>query len=183
MREAGYSHGVGSPEKESVAGDGHEEGAELGALCGSIGASVQGKVPDDEDVGNAGNGVPAPLLGSTLLAKGGEQTLTKLVLVSRTRGTVRTGENHDQIGNDGHDDVSTRHASEETEIEEQQRSGQAPVDVTSPVDLAVDLGECVWDVVVLVADRGGLDRDTMSGSHGEVRQGSEDGDGSGDGVV
>jgi hypothetical protein len=31
-------------------------------------------VPDDEDVGNAGNGVPTPLLGSTLLAESSEQT-------------------------------------------------------------------------------------------------------------
>jgi hypothetical protein len=162
-----YLHGVGGPEDESVGTDGDEESAELGALGGGVGAAVQGQVPDDEEVGNAGNGVPAPLLGSTLLTERSEEA----------------GEDHDQVGNDGHDDVSTRHASEETKIEDQEGGGQAPVDVTGPEDLAVDLGERVWDVVVLVADRGLLDTDAVSGGHGEVREGGEDGDHDRDGVV
>jgi hypothetical protein len=160
-------HGVGGPENQSVDTDGHEECAELGALGGSVGATVQRKVPDDEKVGNAGNGVPAPLLGGTLLTESSEET----------------GQDHDEIGNDGHDDVSTRHASQKTEIEDQEGSGQAPVNVTCPEDLAVDLGECVGNVVVLLADDGGLDGDTVAGGHGEVGQSSEDGDARGDGVV
>jgi hypothetical protein len=124
-------------------------------------------VPDNEDVGNAGNGVPAPLLGSTLLTESSEET----------------SQDHDQIGNNGHEDVSTGHASKETEIEEQKRSGQAPVNVACPEDLAVDLVEGVGDMVVLLADDDLLDGDTMSSGHGEVGEGSEDSDHGGDGVV
>jgi hypothetical protein len=164
---AGNLHGVRSPEDQSVDTNGHEEGAELRSLGGSVGTTVQGKVPDDEDVGNAGNGVPAPLLGGTLLAESSKET----------------GQDHDQVGDDGHDDVSTRHASKETEIENEERSGQAPVDVTGPEHLAVHLGECVGDVVVLLTDGDLLDGDTVAGGHGEVREGSEDGDRGGDGVV
>jgi hypothetical protein len=124
-------------------------------------------VPDNEDVGNAGNGVPAPLLGSALLAESSEQT----------------SEDHDEISDDGHDDVSTRHASQKTEIEEQEGSGQGPVNVTGPEDLAVHLVEGVWDVVVLLADGDLLDGDTVAGGHGEVGERSEDGDHGSDGVV
>jgi hypothetical protein len=162
-----YLHWVGSPENESVGSDGHEECAELGALGRSVCTSVQGKVPDDEDVGNAGNGVPAPLLGGTFLAKSSEQTC----------------QDHDEIGDNGHDDVSTRHASQKTEVEDQERSSQAPVDIAGPEDLAVHLSEGVGYMIVLLADNDLLDGDTVSGSHGKVRQCSEKGDYSGDGVV
>jgi hypothetical protein len=124
-------------------------------------------VPDDKDVGNAGNGVPAPLLGGAFLTESSEQT----------------GQDHDQIGNNGHDDVSTRHASQQTKVEEQQRSGQAPVDVAGPEDLAVHLVESIGNVVVLLTDGDLLDGDTVSGGHCEVRDGGEDGDHGRDGVV
>jgi hypothetical protein len=63
---------------------------------------------------------------------------------------LRTGQDHDQVGNDSHDDVGTRHASQETEVEDQERSGDAPVDVAGPEDLAVGGGESVGNVVVLL---------------------------------
>jgi hypothetical protein len=163
----GYSHGVGSPEDEGVETNGDEEGAELGALGGGVGAAVQCQVPNDEDEGNAGNRVPAPLLGSVLFTKSSEQT----------------SQDHDQVGDHSHDDVSTRHASQKTKVEEQEGSGDGPVDVTSPEDLTVDLGEGVGNVVVLLTDLDLVDGDTMAGGHSEVRDGRGDGDDCGDGVV
>ena len=145
-------HGVRGPENQSVGSNGHEEGTELGSLGGSIGSSVQGKVPDNEDIGNAANGVPAPLLGSTLLAKGSKET----------------GQDHDEIGNDGHEDVSTRHASQQTKIKDQERCSQAPVNVTSPEDLAVNLLEGIRNVIMLLANGDLLDGDTVSGGHSKV---------------
>jgi hypothetical protein len=159
-------HWVGGPENEGVATNGDKEGAELGSLLGSVGTTVQGKVPDDEDVGNAGNGVPAPLLGGTLSTESSEEA----------------SEDHDQVGNDSHDDVSTGHASQETEIKEEQRSGQAPVNVAGPEDLAVDLGEGVGNVVVLLTDDDLVVAHTVASSHGKVRERSSDGDDGGDGV-
>lgn len=124
-------------------------------------------MPDDEDVGNAGNGVPAPFLGSTLRAESSEET----------------GQDHDQVGNDGQEDVGTRHASQKTEVKEQERSGDGPVDVTSVEDLAVDGLIGVWNMVVLVADGDLVKRDTVSSGHGEVGEGSSDGDDGRDDMV
>lgn len=124
-------------------------------------------MPDDEDVGNAGNRVPAPLLGSALGAVGSEEP----------------SQDHDHVSNDGHGDVGTAHAGQETEVEKQKRRGQAPVNVASPEDLAVNLLGRVWDVVVLVVDNDLVDRDTVAGGHGEVRDGSNDGDDCGNDMV
>lgn len=165
--QAIYLHGVCSPEHESVRGDGDKEGAELGALGGRIGTSVQGKVPNDEQEGNAGNGIPAPLLGSVLLAESSEQT----------------SEDHDQVSDDGHKDVAAGHASQETEIEQQKGCGNSPVNIAGPEDLAVHCGECIRNMVVLVADLDRVYRDTVTGSHGEVRDGRGDGNDGGNGVV
>ena len=117
-------------------------------------------MPDDKDVGNAGNGVPAPLLRSTIRAESSEQT----------------GQDHDQVGSNSHEDVGTGHASEKTEIEKQKRSGQAPVDIASPEDLAVDVLEGIGDMVMLVTDSDLLDRNAVSSCHCEVRDSGDDGD-------
>lgn len=147
-----YLHGVGSPENEGVGADGNEEGTELLALDTGVGTTVDDQVPDNKDVGNAGNGVPSPLLGSFLRAESSEET----------------GQDHDQVGNNGQEDVSTRHASQKAEIEDQQRGGDGPVDVTSPEDLAVDSLVCVGNVVILVTDGDLVVGDAVSGGHGEV---------------
>ena len=163
----GYLHGVRSPENESVGSNGGEESAELVALGPGVGTTVDAKVPEDKEEGNAGEGVPAPLLGSLLRAKASKQT----------------GKDHDDIGNNHHDHVSTRHASKETEIEEQERGGDAPVDVTGPVDLTVGGGEGVGNVVVLLALDNLVQGNTMAGGHGEVGESGSEGDDGGDDMV
>ena len=160
-------HGVGSPEDGSVGSDGDEESAELVTLGAGVGATVKAKVPEDEDEGNAGNCVPAPLLGSVLSAESSKQT----------------SKNHDQVGNDHHDHVSSGHASKETEIEEQERGGDAPVDVTGPVDLAVGGGVGVGNVVMLLALDNLVQGNTVSSGHGEVREGRGESDDGGDDMV
>ncbi len=160
-------HGVGGPEDGSVGSNGDEEGAELVTLGTGIGTTVKTKVPEDEEEGNARDGVPAPLLGSVLGAKGSKET----------------SQDHDDIGNDHHNDVSTGHASQETEIEEQERGGDAPVDVTGPVDLAVGGGEGVGNVVMLLALDDLVEGDTGSRGHGEVGEGSGEGDDGRDDMV
>lgn len=117
-------------------------------------------MPDDNKVGNAGDGVPAPLLRCALAAESGEQT----------------SQDHDDISNDGHGSVGTIEASKETEIEQKERSGQSPVNIASPEDLAFDGGEGVRDVVILVTDDNLVDRDTVAGRHGEVGDGGDDQD-------
>lgn len=116
---------------------------------------MDGQVPDDDQVGNAGNGVPSPLLGGALSAVSGEET----------------GQDHDEIGNDGHEDLSAVETREQAEVDKQERCGDAPVDVAGPVDLAVDGGLCVWDVVVLLGDWDLVEVDAITGGHGEVGDG------------
>lgn len=158
---------VGSPEDEGVGSNGNEERSELGALLGSIGTTVQGKVPDDKEVGNAGNGVPAPLLRSTLLAESSKEA----------------SQDHDQVSGNGKENVSTSHASQKTEIEKKEGSGDGPVNITGPVDLTLDLDKCVGNMVMLLTDGGGDERNTVTSGHGKVGQGSGDGDGGGDDMV
>lgn len=129
---------------------------------------MQGNVPDHENVSNASNGVPAPLLGSLLVAIGSKEA----------------GQNHNQVGDDGHDGVSAVNASQQAEIGQQKGCGDGPVDVASKVDLAADVVVGVGKLVVVVR----LHLDTvqvgaMPSGHAEVRQGSGDCDESGDDVV
>ena len=159
-------HGVGSPEEEGVAGNGKEERGDVLALALDGGTAVDTKVPDDNEVGKAGNGVPSPLGGCALRAESSEET----------------SENHDQVSNDGNGEVSAVHASQETKVEKQKRSGDSPVNVAGPEDLAVDLGEGVGNVVVLLTDDDLVEAHTVASGHGEVRDRSSDGDQSCDNI-
>lgn len=161
------NNGVGSPEKESVASNGEEEGRDALALGLDGSTAVYTKVPDDNEVGEAGNGVPSPLGRGTLGAESSEQT----------------SKNHDQVSNNGQREVGTVHASKKTKVEEQERGSDGPIDVSSPEDLALDLMVGVRNVVVLLTNVDVVDRDTLTGSHGEVGDGSSDGDQSGYDIV
>lgn len=123
-------------------------------------------MPDDDEVGNAGNGVPAPLLRVAFGAESGKET----------------SEDHDHVGNDGHEDVGTVEAGEETEIEQQERGGDGPVDVPGKEDLTVDVVLGVGHVRVALIDHNVVVGNAVAGSHGKVRESSEDGDQGGDKV-
>ena len=152
-------HGVGSPEDGSVGSDGDEESAELVTLGAGVGATVKAKVPEDEDEGNAGNCVPAPLLGGLLRAEGSE----------------KAGEDHDDVGNNGDGDVGTGKASEQGQVEEKERSGDGPVNVAGPVDLAVNVVLSGRDVLVVLLLGGVVVANAVAAGHGEVGE-SGDGD-------
>lgn len=161
-----YLHWVGSPEDEGETTNGSKEAAYLATTSASGLASIDNKLPDNNEVGNAGNGVPSPLLRSTLGAESSEET----------------GQDHDDISDDGNEDAATVHASQEGKIQEEEWGSQSPVNVTSPVNLAVHLVGGVWDVRVGLADIGLVVADTVTASHGEVGEGSEEGDHGGDDV-
>jgi len=160
-------HGVGSPKNQRVRPNGNKKGAELLALGPGVGTSVEDKVPYDKDVGNAGNRVPAPLLRRSLCAESSE----------------KTGQDHDQISDNGHEDVGTRHARQKTEVEQQERRGDGPINVASVVDLAVDGLVRVGNMVVLGADDDLVERDAVAGSHCEVGERSRECDDGRDDVV
>jgi len=124
-------------------------------------------VPDDDEEANACNCVPAPLLtlGSTI-------------------GSEQTSQNHDEIGKNSHKDVCTVQAGEEGQIEEEERSGQAPVDVAGPVDLTEDVVVGAWDsVLVVISLADVVPVDTALGGHAEVGDGGNYCDQGGDDMV
>ena len=86
-------NGVQRPEDKGEGSNGSKESGDSIALGGSSTATTHSEDEDDEDVGNAGHCVPAPS-NSLLGCEGGEES----------------GENHDDVCNDGNKDVSSRHS-------------------------------------------------------------------------
>jgi len=144
---------VDGPDDEGETTDGSEEVADLAALVHGSTTTVDDKDVDEGKEGNAGHGVPAPLLRSTLAAESGE----------------KTGKDHDDVGNDDEESVSSRETGKKAEIEEEERSGQGPVNVTGPVDLTVDILGGVWDVLVALGDLGVVVGDTVAGGLVAIR--------------
>lgn len=160
-------HWVDGPEDEGKGTDGTEEVANLATTSHGALTTANNELPDNDKVSDAGNGVPPPLLRSAFRAESGE----------------KTGQHHDDIGDNGNKNVATVHAGQKSEIQEEEWGGQSPVDVTGPVDLAVYLRGGVWDVLVRLADGDVVVANTVTAGHGEVRQSREDGDHGGDDVV
>ena len=106
---------------------------------------MNGKLIDDHEVGKTSDGIVTPLL-STLRAKGSEQT----------------GHDHDDIGNDGDENVGTAQACEEGKIQKQEWGGNTPVDITGPVYLTVDVLGGVGDVLVGFLDDSVVVCDTIT---------------------
>lgn len=127
------SHWVSSPEEESVSRDGSEELANVAALGESRGTAVDDQVPNNNQVGNASNCVPAPLLS-----------------VGCAVGSKETSDDHNQVSDNCHEHDTAVHASEEHEVEKKKRSSDSPVNVTSPVDLAVDIVVGSRDALLVV---------------------------------
>ena len=150
-------HRVDGPDDEGEATDGSEEVANLATLGSGSVAAVEDELPDNNEVGNAGNGVPAPLLSGLLRAERGEET----------------SENHDDVRNDGNQDVGTGKTSEQSKVEEQERGGDGPVNVAGPVDLAVDIVLGGWNVLVVLLLGGVVVANTVAAGHGEVGQSGE----------
>lgn len=113
-----YSHWVDSPDDKSEASDGSEESTDLATLGLGFAATVNSEDPDDNEVGNASNGIPSPLLGSALVSKCSE----------------KASQDHNDVCDEGNNDVTTAKSSKESKIEKQERSGHGPVNVTCPVD-------------------------------------------------
>lgn len=138
---------------------------------------MQRNVPYDKDVRDAPDGVPAPPLHSTFFTVRGEQTR----------------EDHDEVGDDGHERVRAVDAGEQAQVQQEQRRGNAPVDVARPEDLAAHvmvrirhargLPVTVAAAVVVVGDGGAVVRGGVARGHGEVRHRGREGDERGHDVV
>ena len=65
-------------------------------------------MPDDNQVGDTGNSVPAPLLRSAFLAESSE----------------KTSEDHDEISTNGKQNVAAVETGQEAEVEQKQWGGE-----------------------------------------------------------
>ena len=124
-------HWIDGPQNKSEASNGGEESGGLLILALNDTTAIDTELVDNDEVGNAGNGVPSPL-GALVDSKGGKET----------------GEDHDDVSNDGDEDIGTSKTGQEGEIEKQEWGGDAPVDVAGPVDLTVDDLLDVGDVLL-----------------------------------
>ena len=124
-------------------------------------------MPDDDQISNTGNRVPAPLLRCALTAKGSKEA----------------SKNHDHVSHDGHDSAGTIDTGKQTQVEQKQRRGQAPINITGPVDLTINILVGVRHMLVRLAFDDVVMGDTHAGGHGKVGQSSSDSDHGGDEVI
>jgi hypothetical protein len=104
-------HWVQGPEKKSESSNGRVESTGLVVLGGNSASAVLGQLVDNNQVGNAGNGIPSPLL-----------------TISVAKGSKETGQDHDDIGHDGNQNAGAVETGKQTEVEKQERSGQSPLE-------------------------------------------------------
>lgn len=152
-------HWVNGPEDQGESGNGAEESSSLLVLVLNHTATVEGKLVDNDQVRNASHGVPCPFWA-----------------LLNSEGSKETGQDHDDISDNGNENIGTAQSSEQAKVQEQEWGGDAPIDVAGPVDLAVDGLEGVGEVLLGVLDGDLILANTIVNGHGEVGDGSEGGD-------
>lgn len=150
-RNSSYSHWVNGPDDESESGNGTIEGLGLAVLVGNGGTASRSKLVDDDEVGNASPCIPSPP-GTISLTICGKQT----------------SQNHDNIGNDCNQDVGTAETRQKSKIEKEKWGGDAPVDISCPVNLAEKVLVGVWDLLVGFSDSVSVVVDSITSGHGKV---------------
>jgi hypothetical protein len=82
----------------------------------------------------------------------------------------KSGGEHDQICGNGDEEVCAIESAEEGDVDQDERSGYNPVEVSDPEDLAQVFLVRVWDVFVGMVDDGVFVGYAFAGGHGEVRE-------------
>lgn len=121
--------------------------------------SVDAKLIDDGQVGNACECIPTPFWA----------------FINR-KGSEKTGEDHDDVSDHSDQNVGTSQAREEGQVQEQERGGNSPVDVSGPVHLTEDVVKGRRAVLVVVLDDDLVLADAITNSHGEVGESGKGGD-------
>ena len=159
-------HQIDGPQNQSKDGQQAKELFDLATSGLGHSRPMDRDMPDDEQVGNAADRIPAPFLGRVRVPKGSKE--------SRKR--------HDEVGHDGHEGVRAIDSSEKAELKHQQRCRETPVDVASPKYLSTVVMVRVGDVLVMLPDYDAVVACCMTRGHGEVGDGSDDGGQGGDNV-
>lgn len=86
----------------------------------------------------------------------------------RRESTQYTRAEHDQVRNDGNEQMRPRETGQERQVDQRERVGQEPVYVAHPEDLAEVVLRHVGDVLVWLLDCVVLPGDAFAGGHGHV---------------
>ncbi|KAL6406060.1 opsin-like protein [Ilyonectria robusta] len=116
-------------------------------------------MPDDEQIGNAADGIPAPFLGRVNMSKGREQP----------------GQYHDYICHHCHEGMSSIDSGKKKQFEQKQRHGETPVDIACPEDLATYVVIRVGEVLVMIRVRSAVEARCVTRGHGKVSERGDDG--------
>ena len=154
-----YIHWVHGPEDQGESADGSEKGACLGIVVHGDSTAVNGELIDNDEVGNTSKGIVSPFRALCF-----------------NESSEESGQNHDEVSNDGNEDIGTTQASKEAEIHEQKRGGKTPIDIAGPVDLTVDGLGGVGYMIVLFLESDFIDANTITACHGEVGNGGKSSD-------
>ena len=93
-------HWVDGPEDQGESGDGAEESSSLLVLVLNHTTAVEGKLVDNDQVGNTSHGIPSPF-GALFDGEGSEET----------------GQNHDHISDNGNENVGPVQTSEQGKVQ------------------------------------------------------------------
>jgi hypothetical protein len=148
---------IQGPENQGETSDGSEKGSSLSILCQHRTATGNGEQVNDDQVGNASHGIPSPLLAITV-----------------TISSEKSSKNHDLVCENGDENVGTVQAGEESKIEKEERSGERPVHISGPEDLAEHVHNGVGDSVLVALAFHNVGKGvSASCGHGEVGQSSK----------
>jgi len=146
---------VDDPKDQRSDRDRAKESGNFGTASSRGSSAVDSDVPNGKDKADDADSIPSPLLSSVGMSDSREST----------------SEDKDDIGDDGHDGVTTINTSQQAKLNNQNGCRESPINVACPEDLATDIVVGVGDVLVVVSYAGAVEVRGLTGSHGEVGQG------------
>lgn len=159
--EVNALHWVSRQDKGKEASDGRVEVGHVIALGLSLGPTVDCQMPNNNEVGEAGEDKHAPLLSGSRVSESGREA----------------GHEHEDVGNDGHQEVCSVETAEHAKCKQEKWCCQDPVDKVGPEDLTGDglvARDIAGKVLVLVVNRGVLESRALSSRHCEVGDGGDE---------
>ena len=121
---------------------------------------MERQLVDNNKESNASPSIPSPFLS-----------------ISSTESSEETGEDHDQVGHNGNEDVCPRQTGDKSQVEKQERGGKRPVYVSCPIDFTINGCVCVWQVVPVGFGEDDLVvGDAVTSCHGKVGEEGKGGD-------
>lgn len=118
--------------------------------------AIDGELIDDGEIGNASDGIISPL-GTLINGKSSKET----------------SQNHNDVSDNGNENVGTAQACEKSKIQEQERGGDTPINISGPVDFTEDGLEGIREVLLGLLDGDFVVRHAIIDSHGIIRDGGK----------